>query len=310
MQAKRKKGWIVALAAVAVLLIVGVILMKLPSYRWTRILFGISDFFRDLGLQSPEDVTRVDNVRYGEDRLQVLDIYYPKGTTEKLPTIVSIHGGGWTYGSKEIYQYYGMQLAEHGYTVVNFSYRLAPKNRYPAAIEDTNSVMRFISEHADEYHIDTNNIFFVGDSAGAQLNAQYTTAVTNPAYAALLGLSIPDFTLRATALNCGVYDQSGMNGILAYYLADESQKAQLDIFPYITADFPPAFVMSATGDMCLPYAEPMYDFLQSKGVTAELHIYGDEENKPPHVFHVNVKNPTGVQCNDDECTFFAQYTVK
>ena len=35
--------------------------------------------------------------------------------------------------------------------------------------------------------------------------SQYLAAVTNPAYAALLGLEIPEFEIRACALNCGFY---------------------------------------------------------------------------------------------------------
>ena len=59
---------------------------------------------------------------------------------------------------------------------------------------------------------------------------------------------------------------------------DPSQYAEeWDIIGHITADFPPAFVMSATGDMCLPYAEPMYNLLTEKGIEAELHIYGDDQ---------------------------------
>ena len=98
-------------------------------------------------------------------------------------------------------------------------YRLGPKNKFPAQLEDTNAVLTAICENAEAYHVDPDNIFFVGDSAGGHLNAQYSAAVTNPAYAELLGLQIPRFTLRATALNCGVYAFENIrSGQMSYIL--------------------------------------------------------------------------------------------
>ena len=39
---------------------------------------------------------------YGtESEWQKLDVYHPRKTEEKLPVIVSVHGGGWVYGDKE-----------------------------------------------------------------------------------------------------------------------------------------------------------------------------------------------------------------
>lgn len=305
-----KKGCRAAIGtlAAALLLLVGYLLLK--PYM-LNISFGISDAIRDRGLRTPEDIVRMDDERYGDDAMQVFDVYYPAGTEGALPTIVSIHGGGYTYGTKETYQYYCMNLAQHGFTVVNFSYRLGPKNKFPAQLEDTNAVLTAICEHAEAYHVDPDNIFFVGDSAGGHLNAQYSAAVTNPAYAELLGLQIPRFTLRATALNCGVYAFENIQaGQMSYILeGDISQYAEkLDILGHITEDFPPSFVMSATGDdWCLPHAEPMAEFLKAKGIEAELHIYGDSSERPPHVFHINIRSPYATACNDEECAFFRRF---
>ena len=190
---KRHKRLLSVLAVA--LIAIGIIAYSLRPY-YLNIAFGISDYFRDRGLRTPEDVVRVDDISYGPDSFQVMDVYYPAGTSQPLPTIVSIHGGGYTYGSKETYQFYCMSLCQRGFTVVNFSYRLGPGNKYPSQIQDTNAVLSLIVEQAEEFYIDPDNIFFVGDSAGGHLNAQYSAAVSNPDYASLLGLEIPDFQLR------------------------------------------------------------------------------------------------------------------
>ena len=307
---KRTKRILAAALAVVILAAAGgFALRRQLSPYVTRVTFWVSDTIRDWGLESPEDIERIDDLRYGEDRMQVLDIYYPKGTAQALPTIVSIHGGGYTYGDKERYQYYCMNLAQRGFTVVNFSYRLAPEVRYPAQLNDVNAAMTYACAHAAEYYIDTNNIFIVGDSAGAQLNSQYSAAVTNPAYAELLNLQIPEFTLRAIALNCGGYDMKERSMDMSYYLdgSYEQYAEELDVLGNITENFPPSFVMSATGDMALPNAEPMSEFLTEKGVENELHIYGDARTKLPHVFHLNMRSEYATQCNDEECAFFRRY---
>lgn len=126
-----------------------------------------SDKKRDAAIPLPQGVQSYRDIsygKYGEESL--LDVYCPEGTTEKLPTIVSIHGGGYVYGSKEIYRRYCMDLARRGFTVVNFNYRLAPKHRFPAPLEDTNIVMEWVCRNADTYHMDPDRIFVVGDSAG------------------------------------------------------------------------------------------------------------------------------------------------
>lgn len=273
-----------------------------------------SDNQRDAGLTTPEDIVRTDDISYESNRVQVMDIYCPKGTSEVLPTIVSIHGGGYVYGDKERYQYYCMSLAQRGFTVVNFTYRLAPEHRFPAPLQDTNAVMAYICAHAQQYHIDTDNLFMVGDSAGAQLCSQYSAAVTNPEYAGLLGLNIPAFTLRAIGLNCGMYrvDPGDARPIYRCYFGNKGARfaAEMDVLGHITANYPPSFIMSATGDFLLEEAQPMGDFLTQKGVENEVHIYGDADNRPCHVFHCDMRSELGKRCNDEQCDFFRRHIVR
>ena len=72
----------------------------------------INDAKRDAGLTTPDDIQRFDDIQYGPDPVEnKLDVYRPKNTQGKIPVIVSVHGGGWVYGDKELYQFYGMTLA-------------------------------------------------------------------------------------------------------------------------------------------------------------------------------------------------------
>ena len=248
------------------------------------------------------------------DPEQLLDIYYLAGTAEKLPIIVSVHGGAYMYGNKEVYQYYCMSLAQKGFTVVNLNYRLAPEHKFPDQLGDINSAMKFVCRTADEYRGDLDNVFFVGDSAGAQMASQYLAAVTNAKYAQLLGLDVPEFKVRAAALNCGMYELDPVRDkmLIKCYLGSEEvmRSAKMDVLANITGDYPPCFIMTSTGDFLRGNAEPLGALLTRRGVENEVHVYGTEEEPLGHVFHCDVRNPIAAVCNEEECEFFRRHIVK
>ena len=275
-----------------------------------------ADRKRDAAIPLPEGVTEYRNISYGSHgESNLLDVYTPSGITEPLPTIVSIHGGGYVYGSKEIYRRYGMDMAKRGFAFVNFNYRLAPKWKFPTPLHDTNAVLNWICKNARRYHLDPTRIILLGDSAGAQLTSQYAAMHTNPAYAALFQMQLAPVTIRAVGLFCGMYDMAEQSsgkrkGIILDYLGKDipADDPRLKVLENIGSNYPPAFVATACQDFLRPCAEPMYDHLTGKGVAAQCRCYGTEEDKSiGHVFHVNILLPEARACNDDAALFFAQY---
>ncbi len=278
------------------------------------------DALRDKGLVTPDDIRRFDNISYGEYGVDnLLDIYVLKDVKTLQPTIVNLHGGGWFYGNKEVYQFYCMALAQRGFTVVNINYRKAPENRFPCAVEDINKALCFIAENGKDYFVDKDRLVLIGDSAGAQLASHFATILTNPEFAKLFDFEVADVTVKALGLNCGPYDGRAMalnkndEAFLEYIdCVDKTPDSRLlemvDALKYMNADYPPAFIMSTYCDFLYPCAQPMYDHLTSLGVPCEIKIYGDK-NRPEigHVFHVNCRLDEAVECNDAECEFFKKY---
>lgn len=281
--------------------------------------FGASDKKRDAGLTTPDNIRRYDNIAYGiYGKYNLLDIYHKKNVTSPQKTIIDIHGGGWTYGDKDVYQYYCMDMAQRGFTVVNFSYRLSPENPFPAALEDINTAFTWVAENAAAYNIDIDKICVTGDSAGAQLASQYLTLLTSGAYRRLFPLQIPHdrINVKAAALNCGCYDMKECMEVrkdepyLAYIdkaLTEERDITleRIDAIKYINADFPPAYIMTAEYDFLKEYAQPMYELLKEKGVVCEYKLYGNAGDEyMGHVFHLNQRLAEAKICNDEECGFF------
>ena len=284
--------------------------------------FAKGDDKRDAGLKVPEDIKRYDNIMYGEDaKWQLLDVYRPVDNDEKLPVIVSVHGGGWVYGDKERYQYYCMNLAQRGFAVVNFTYRLAPEYKFPAPLEDTNFVFEWILQNAENYGMDTDKICAVSDSAGAHILSLYLDMCVNSDYASNFNFNVPDgLHIRAVALNCGQYhmgedELDELTGkLMEEYLENKGTEEELKLLcadDFVTAQFPPAFIMTSEEDFLRGQAPLMYNKLKSKNVTCELHDYKSTgETKLGHVFHLNIKSADAQKCNDEECAFFRSILEK
>lgn len=98
-----------------------------------------------------------------------LDLYLPINPKQQNPTLIWIHGGGWTRSSKEQEMLYIMPYLEAGWAVINVEYRLAALAVAPAAVEDCRCALRWIVANAPKYKLDTSKFVVSGISAGGHL---------------------------------------------------------------------------------------------------------------------------------------------
>ncbi len=285
-----------------------------------------NDNERDRNLKTPDDVERFDRLPYGKDpEWNTLDVYRPKSQRgKKLPVIVIVHGGGWVYGTTKTYQFYGMYLAQQGFAVVSYNYRLAPEHKYPASFEDSAQVMQWIYANAEEYGFDLNNIFLAGDSAGGMMACIITSIVTDPEYASLYPtVHFPaGFRPNALLLNSGSYklfDEDGTfhedsDGDLIHDLIDddhfEEYKDRITAVNHINKNFPPAYIMTAQGDFLREQAALLVREYEKNHLEFVYRMFGSEKNPLFHVFHVTIYNPDAIRCNQEECAFAREYIRK
>src|ERR1019366_6442066 len=117
------------------------------------------------------------DIPYGQaGKDQSLDAYIPQ-EHENAKVIVYINGGGWTGGDKSEFpkSLIDELVGRRKYIVVSMNYRLVRDgmNRFPAQIEDVQSVLKFLSGYADKYHYNGNEFALMGGSAGAHLAMLY-----------------------------------------------------------------------------------------------------------------------------------------
>ncbi|WP_192768912.1 alpha/beta hydrolase [Plantactinospora soyae] len=96
-------------------------------------------------------------------------IYRPHGAQG---AVVWLHGGGWIMGDLDTEHPWAARLAAaSGQVVISVGYRLAPEDRFPAALDDASAVLSWAVEHAAELGVDPGRIAVGGHSAGAGLAA-------------------------------------------------------------------------------------------------------------------------------------------
>jgi acetyl esterase/lipase len=99
-----------------------------------------------------------------------LDFYAPaKPIREPVPLVVVIHGGAWMTGKREDMTPFCLELTKRGLAAATVQYRLAPKFKWPAMLDDVQTAVRFLRKNAQEYGIDANRIAAMGASAGGHL---------------------------------------------------------------------------------------------------------------------------------------------
>ncbi|MCA9018230.1 MAG: alpha/beta hydrolase, partial [Planctomycetaceae bacterium] len=114
----------------------------------------------DIAYYSPETP---DQTEYMRERCK-LDLYYPTDI-KNYPTVVWFHGGGLKAGKKEIPE----ELKQRGIAIVAVNYRLYPKAKKPAYLEDAAAAVAWTFQHIAEYGGEPNLVFVAEHSTGGYL---------------------------------------------------------------------------------------------------------------------------------------------
>lgn len=258
-----------------------------------------------------------------------LDVFRPTGADGPLPTVVWIHGGAWISGSKSHVAPYLRILAAQGYTVVGLDYSVAPEKRYPVALRQLDRALAFLDTHAERFGIDPERFVLAGDSAGAQLSSQLATAISDPAYAAELGIR-PGLTaqqVRGVILHCGIYEMSGLlrsTGIIGWgnraalhaYIgglgfASSPSLKQMSMMRRATASFPPTFISGGNSDpLTDAQAKPFAERLESLGVDV-TRLFWPHDHAPAlgHEYQFDLDRPEGLAALRLAIDFVRRHTV-
>lgn len=199
-------------------------------------------FLSGLVAERGADIER--GVKYGALDRQALDIYRPRQNAEASPVALFIYGGSWRYGDRSYYEFVGAALAKRGVTVVIPDYRLFPKVKFPAFVEDAALAYRWVSEHLIDRDGQRRPMIIIGHSAGAHIAAllaydsHYIAAAAPnaPQPDAFIGLSGP-YAFDPTTW------KSTADIFTAAKSADEARPVA-----FVTRDAPPSLLIHGLSD--------------------------------------------------------------
>jgi len=235
--------------------------------------------------EMPPAVAETKDIEYGKvgDRALLLDLYLPKDSTEPLPGIIFIHGGGWKKGDRGDYKYYTVLYAQEGYACATISYRFSTEAKFPAAVEDAKCAVRWMRANAARYNIDPNRIAVLGGSAGGYLSM-------------MVGYTADDPSFEGSGGNNDV--SSAVQAVIDFYgptdLTTEKARTFPDVIDFIGKSYdeaaemyvkaspithakkgcPPTLIFDGTIDELVPVAqaEALAEKLRTNGVPCELEV--------------------------------------
>lgn len=116
-------------------------------------------------------VERIGDIVYGPaGRTNLLDLYRPRNGPATGPTLIYLHGGGFTSGDKRREGQLAMyRLASRGWTCVSANYRLTPEVQLPEYVIDLKRVIAWVRTEGVELGADPSRIFLAGGSAGGHI---------------------------------------------------------------------------------------------------------------------------------------------
>lgn len=218
------------------------------------------------------DEQAIRDVPYADDGLAKhrLNLFLPTPDSVRAdraadgwPTIVFVHGGGWTEGDKDlevggadVYNNIGRFFASRGIGAATVSYRLLPEVRWPAQIDDVAAAVAWLSKHIEGYGGDPDGLVLMGHSAGAQLAARVAFA---PDPLAAQGLST-DVVCGLIAVSGAGYDLEdeetyALSNDPAYYARrfdpngiDADWQTAASPIRFVDADAPPTLILYAGGE--------------------------------------------------------------
>lgn len=275
---------------------------------WDRALHAVARIGYSVPMARAEDhgLHLVRDLAYTESGSwsHLLDVYVPRGVRNP-PALLYVHGGAFAILSKETHRIMAIAFARRGYAVFLCNYRLGPRHRYPAPLEDAAEALLWVKEHARDFGADASRIVLAGESAGANLvttlaylathprpepfaRAVYDANLTLGAVLAIYGFLDMENLDRFSTPDMPWYLKRMIQGAAAAYVgmpvAERARRAPLasplqlltQEPPRDARPLPPFFIACGTADPLLIDSKKLYAALRSRGVMAELTVHPGE----------------------------------
>jgi acetyl esterase/lipase len=249
------------------------------KWRVKRRLKGVRDYRVARKILRPDPCKIPSSIKISPAHLGGVPGERLEGPSPGDTVLLYLHGGGYFACSAETHRPITVYYALHGFHVFAPDYRLAPENRFPAAIEDAVAFYRALlsAGYAPK------NIVVAGESAGGGLVLSLMlslrdTGVPLPAAAALFSpwtdLAATGDSIRTNTDRCAMFDGAGVAFSARYYLGDTDPRHPLASPLYADlSGLPPLLIHVGADEVLLDDSTRLAERARSAGVRVELKIW-------------------------------------
>ena len=232
--------------------------------------------------QNAVPIASKQDVIYGrvEGSALLADIAYPQ-SGDRLPAIVSVHGGRWRAGNRTDASSIKVdQWAGFGFFAMSVDYRLVGGSPAPAPYQDVLCAIRWVHAHASEYHVDPNRVYLIGQSAGGHMVSLVATLGDGP-YKRVGGWDTDREDVRAVISVAGAYDLNTLSWGNLWTPSNEDVDAARRLaspLHHVTASTKPTLIIHSDDDRSVPVQQAldMTQALQKAGVRNRFVHYTDK----------------------------------
>ncbi len=247
----------------------------------------MKDFLREMfsypslyyRLAKVKKIIKGKRIDFGSDKNQFFLHFEPKEKRHRK-VVVWIHGGGWNAGTPYDFEYVGQSFALAGYHCISLGYRLSPKNKYPAQIEDVCVAYNKAIEYLGTLGIDCSQVVVTGPSAGAHLAAilcyskkyQEKYAVNIGRIMGFIGVAGPySFLIKLS---------NTVRLLLLQLFTKGYDRTEGEPYSLLTFNHIPMLLIHSKHDGLIDYSqsEVFYEKARSLGITCELYEVTDKMN--------------------------------
>jgi acetyl esterase len=202
--------------------------------------------------------------------------------------LVYLHGGAFFLGSLDTHDHVARSLAaQSGFRVVAVGYRRAPEEKFPAGLEDSYAVVRWVAQNGERLGWDGERLALAGDSSGGTFVAAVTAMAHDDGFDRIshqvmfypsLDLDFDEDrypSLRENAVGYGL-ETAGLKPFNAFYLDSGADPADPLVSPIKRADLtglPSALVITAEHDPLRDEGELYGARLREAGVPTVVSRY-------------------------------------
>ena len=285
-------------------IVIGIVIALAAIYAIGGIVMGIQ-----LGQMNKQNAV-ADNVGCGQTRLEELNdqvgnvtyslytdaetaetpakatvklCYFPNPQKQRSKFVIVCPGGAYAACALNEEGYpSAAQLNELGYTAFVLEYRTGENGGDFAAVEDLAAAVRYVTDHAEEFNVETDNYAVLGYSAGGNLVGLFGTEENGykrygAAKPSVLFMGYPWCNPNVRSLNPAkmtlytILNSKGHKGLIGKD-ATVREKQQMRVPWQVTENYPACYIMHGTNDVIVPiktHSDVLAAALEQNGVLFE-----------------------------------------